>query len=766
MRPHPAVGLLLVLVAGCGKKPDPARVPGPAAPGSPAPGAAKAPPAERDQLLAALKTKRGDAQRRAVERLAELAEADPAVIPALVDLLRDRTTAGPGKTSPVQIGSVREAAAVTLLRAGPPGEDALRDKGIAALREGLTDKDPAVREHTAHTLGLLGPAAKPAAAAVQKLCGDPDERVREVAFDAVAAIGSPDVPALAALLNSDDPAVRRRAAEAVGQLTDAPAGAVGSFTRALLSDDEAVRLAAASGLAVAPLDNPPRQVAENLAAAIRKGYPEKADPENARLDGPEAVYWWALARCGKVAVTPAADLLTHPNGMVRLMAARTLGDLGPEAKPAVPALDKALNDPDAGVALEVACTLARLGEKADNVAALVRAALASSAPGVAAAAVEAVARMGPAGAALVPAALEKLGSLQPDARYAAVWLVGQMPPGEAAKHLPGLAKLAADPEPYIRGKVAEVLEGLGPAASPAAEAVGRQLRAEDDDTVRGLWVDALAAMGPGAKPAAGGLLPLVSDPAADPGLRARVIVAVAAADPGSAEVAAALAKATADPDLAVRAAAAAGIGRLDPLPDEARAALAKMARGDAKIEGRAAAVRAFVAAGPRAKAARPDLEAVAAGGYPGLDLWARVALAAVDGDVTTAAATVRAGLSNKSLGVRTAAAEALVLLGPTEADVPALVKLTREQSAAARAAAAEALGRIGPGAKAAVPRLAALLTAREAEVRSAAAEALGRIGPAARPALSRLREAEKDPASGAAARRAIEAISGDDSPGR
>ena len=758
MRPLAVAGLLVAL-AGGGKK-------APAAPGANTPGAsdpgasepAKAAASERDQLLTALKTKRGEAQRRAADRLADLAVDDPKAVDALVELLRDRANAGPGKSTPAGIASVREAAAVALLRAGPPGEAALKERGLAPLREGLADKDPAVREHSAHTLGLLGPLARPAAGSVQRLLSDPDPRVREVAYEAVAAIGTTDVPALAALLNSSDKEIARRAAEAVALLTEAPADAAGSFARALQSDDEAVRLAGGNGLAVAPPANPTRQTAEGLVAAIKKAYPEQADPQFNRIDGPEAVYWRALAKCGKVAVSPTADLLAHTNAVVRMLAARTLPELGPDAKDAVPALDKALNDPFANVALEVACTLTRLGEKGENVAALVKAALASPERRVAAAAVEAVGRMGPAGRSLVPLAVAQLNSPLPESRYAAVWLVGRMPPTEAVAYLPALAKLLPDPEAEVRGKVAAVLEALGPAASPVAETVGKQVAAEPDELVRDQFVDALREMGPGAKPAVPGLLPLVTDAKASASLRAKAVAAVVGADPGSPQVAAAVTQAAADADLSIRLASAAALGRLDPLPDDAQTALAKMARSDAKVEARAAAVRGLAAAGPRAKAARPDLEAVAAGTLPGLDLWAKVALASVDGDIGKAAPAVRAGLADKSATVRAAAAEALALVGPTEADIPALAKLLRDQSASAREAAAEALGRIGPAAKATVPRLVVLLAAREGEVRAAAAEALGRIGPAARPAIPKLKEAAKDPATAAAARKAIERI--------
>ena len=61
---------------------------------------------------------------------------------ALLDLLKDKSTAGSGKTHPMRISSTREAAARALLLAGHKGEAALKDKGLAALREDFATRKP------------------------------------------------------------------------------------------------------------------------------------------------------------------------------------------------------------------------------------------------------------------------------------------------------------------------------------------------------------------------------------------------------------------------------------------------------------------------------------------------------------------------------------------------------------------------------------------------------------------------------------------------
>jgi HEAT repeat protein len=211
-------------------------------------------------------------------------------------------------------------------------------------------------------------------------------------------------------------------------------------------------------------------------------------------------------------------------------------------------------------------------------------------------------------------------------------------------------------------------------------------------------------------------------------------------------------------DDTVRAAAAGALGKLNPLPQEALNALVKMAKSDPKNGPRVAALRAMTAAGPRAKAARADLEAIAAGPQPGLALWAKVALAAVDGDVNRAAPDIRAGLAVRNQQARSSAAEALCLVGPTKDDLPALLKVMKDISSSTKIAAATGVGRLGPGAKDAVPQLRRLLDDNDAEVRIAAADALGQIGPAALPAVARLKELRADPSVLPAAQRALSKI--------
>src|SRR5439155_9231611 len=114
--------------------------------------------------------------------------------------------------------------------------------------------------------------------------------------------------------------------------------------------------------------------------------------------------------------------------------------------------------------------------------------------GIAAAAIEGIPRMGDAGKELVPLALGKMGDENPTTRYAAVWLVSQIPPTEATKVAAEVGKRVTDEFPEIRRLAGYVLEQLGPAGAPAADALGKALATEKEPDVREQFVEALIAM--------------------------------------------------------------------------------------------------------------------------------------------------------------------------------------------------------------------------------------------------------------------------------
>jgi HEAT repeat protein len=744
--------LLLALAAGCGKKPAPA--PTDSGEKGEAP-SADTTASDRTKLLNTLKSSNLKARRDAADQLAGWAETDPEAVAGLIELLREKTTNGLGKTNPSQISSTREAAAMALLWAGPRGEAALKEKGLAVLREGLNDPQPAIREHTAYTIGLLGPLARPLSPDVMKLCTNPDPNIHGRAFDTLRSIGITDVPGFVTLLTSENPEIANLAAELVSGIPDIPPAAIPPLTVALASPERMVRIAAAEGLATA---GPKAAAAAGaVSEAIKKSYAAEYDPKTSFDAGSELAFWRALSRIGEASVNPATELLNHSNPVVRAYAAQTLGEIGPPAKPAAGKLEEVLKDMYGDVAIEAACALCRIGERTEAAVELVKRAI--DAPNaVAQTAIASIPRMGEAGKPLIPLALAKLSSDNPYARYAAIGLVGTLPAPEATKSAEELAKLATDSYPAIRYRVGAVLEKLGPAGSPAAATLGTALLNESDEGIRDQFVDAIIAMKQGARPALASLLKLAARSSQPVQRQVKVLSALVVADPSSKEVMAALLAAAGDPDQTLRIAAARELGTLDPLPHEALDRLVKLARSDSMYNPQVAAVRAVAAAGPKAKAAKGDLEAIAAGPKPGLALWAKVALASIDGNIARSASAVRTGLTDRVPATRASAAEALLMIGPATSDLPVLMKLVKDVGAGTREAAVKCIGRLGPKAREAVPQLIAALNDRESDVRLAAVEALGEMGPAAAPAIEKLKDLRREPLLESAAARTLDRL--------
>ncbi|MBA4186800.1 MAG: hypothetical protein C0467_02155 [Planctomycetaceae bacterium] len=772
--------LMLGLAGGCSKK----KPPEPTDTGAETETPAELTPAEklakdRAYWFKGLASKDLKVKQEAADELVVWVATDPDTVNGLLDLLRDKATAGAGKAMPTKVNSSRELAA-SILNRSEKGQAALKEKGLPILREGLNDPDAAIREHTLYTIGTLGSLANPLAPDVLKLCVNPDPNIHRAAFDALRAIGGSDPVAFSAMLTNTRRDIVRLAAEQLSGFSKMPAEAVPNLIVGLKDKTATVRTSSAAALAlVGPKAAP---ALDALIKAINESYVKEPDPTVAYEPGADIAYWNALTAIGEPAVVPTAGLLTHSNPWVRGLAAQTLGEIGEPSKAVAGKLKDALKDSFGNVAIEAACALCRIGEGKEDAIDLVKRAM--DAPNaIAQTAIESIPRMGDAGKALIPVALGKLSSENPFARYAAVGVVGSLEPVEAAKYAAELGKLAADtgagapdstPELQrraareIRQRVATVLTRLGPAAAPAADSLVKAIPDETDSGIRDQYIEVLLGIGVGAKPAFPLLLSIAGDKSTSPERRAHLFEVLAVIAPDSKELSVVLLKAAGETGSPIRFLALNTLAKLDPIPPEALAKLIEMATTDRATNARIAAMRALATAGARAKPVRADVEKIANGSIPEFALTAKVSLAAIDGDVANAAGDVRAGLTDKNASVRMAAAEALLLVGPVAADVPALQKLLGERSDGTKEAAAKCLGRIGPAAKEAVPQLVRLLDDKEGTVRIAAATALGDIGPGAKEAVEKLRQVRgngkrterSDPIAGPAAGVALDKILG------
>jgi HEAT repeat protein len=247
----------------------------------------------------------------------------------------------------------------------------------------------------------------------------------------------PNAGPLTAALSDRDAEVRAAAAwrlETAGALTEP---AIPKLQAALGDEQEIVRTAAARALGA--LGPKARSASLALLAALD-------DPRaNVRAEAAQALARIELTAEAIPALTRA---LRHRDSYVRAFAAWTLGNLGPEAKDAVPALAAVLGP--------------------DDTAGVVAAALA---------------RIGPAAAQAVPALVADLHGPDAGRRWRAARTLGRIG-STAAAAVPDLQAALRDPNEAVRAHAARALGRMGAAARPAAADLQRAT-GDADAGVRG-----------------------------------------------------------------------------------------------------------------------------------------------------------------------------------------------------------------------------------------------------------------------------------------
>ena len=249
---------------------------------------------------------------------------------------------------------MKSAAAVTLLLfcaaaayADKPGEEAQK-----LIKKLTRDKDPETRSNAAERLGhLKATEAVPFLAAALK---DKDSSVRSSAAGALLEmkdLAKDAMPALReALLDSDSTTVWN-AAGALHNMGVVTTDLMPAYRRLLLDHDCDMRISAAN--AISEYAKP----AELLAIAFEC----RDTPTPDFADGDDVRALTATLAKDRAAVPVLADTLAHdPDAEAREWAARVLGDAGPKAKSAIPALKAALKDRDDGVRAAAEKALARV----------------------------------------------------------------------------------------------------------------------------------------------------------------------------------------------------------------------------------------------------------------------------------------------------------------------------------------------------------------------------------------------------------------------
>jgi HEAT repeat protein len=228
----------------------------------------------------------------AVEALARIGGAHADVIPALMGLARDETAAS-DEAAQLRVAAV-DGLALTGSAAAP---------AVPMLIRLTAEPTGRLRKQAAVALGAIGPGAGIAAPALAELVLFEELlEVREAAASSLARIGDMGEAALRTLLADEDPAVRRHAAAALGEVLRKLPENAAALTAALDDADAVVRITAAESL-------------------------------------------WQTTRKADAFLPTVLDTLTAEDRQLRIRAYRLLLALGPAARPALPARQELANDP-------------------------------------------------------------------------------------------------------------------------------------------------------------------------------------------------------------------------------------------------------------------------------------------------------------------------------------------------------------------------------------------------------------------------------------
>jgi len=231
------------------------------------------------------------------------------------------------------------------------------------------ETDSKVRRGLVYALGAFGPAAAPAAPALQKALADPSAPVRQNSAWALGRIGTQVeseavIDSLCDLLKDDNALVRRDTATALGDIGLPRAqkavlpllDLIGRENKDDKGDPVVLKTA---------LEKLIRLVSERNQDQSGRLYPflRHEDPETARFAA------FALSNIGGLRARPAVEVLRaalkDEDPQVQEVAAAALGNLGPVAKEGVPDLADALFGRALPVRRSAAIALGRIGPDAE-----------------------------------------------------------------------------------------------------------------------------------------------------------------------------------------------------------------------------------------------------------------------------------------------------------------------------------------------------------------------------------------------------------------
>ena len=446
------------------------------------------------------------------------------------------------------------------------------------------------------------------------------------------------------LVGDPDAKVRREAVRALRAIRPGPKVALPLLVKLLKDPDPSVKLRAMEAM---------HELGEDAVGPLVEC-----------LGDANTAYWACLVvgelgPKAKAAVPALTKLLEHAAPDVRAEAILSLAAIGPDSEPAAGKLTQALDDP----LLRDAATFAlvRIGKVSEDAEAKIRANAKAEPVMTKVVSMWALAKLHPEDKALVREAaaiwVEGLKNDREAVRSAAARAISDIRPGPRVM-VPLIEKALQDAKPEVAENALNALASLGPVAVP------NLIKALKYEKARPAVAYILGRMGPKAEPAAPMLAGLLNDA-----------------------------------DRKTRREAAIALAKIGPAAKRAVPALIKAleARGEGQDYGPAYALGSI---GPAAVEAKPALIKAMSGKDETLALFSAWALAMIDpADAEVAKKSVpllRIGLADSEAGIRHQAVVALGKLGPlAKPAAEALKEAQRDADPEVSAAAAKALKAIG-----------------------------------------------------------------------
>jgi HEAT repeat protein len=540
-----------------------------------------------------------------------------------------------------------------------------------ALREALKDADPTVRRPALLAICVSDAPVRKQLEIVVAALEDADSAVRADALcelDRMKRDAEPVVPSLVKLLENNQKNTRCDILRLLRDIGPQAKAAVPALTKALEDSDSGMRVIAAEALGnIGP-------EAKEAAGSLRAGLID--EDECVAVAAARAL--WFIEREKSGAIPILAHFLGVPDKgkgtMVALSAALALGEIGPGAKDAVPALVKALKRDDF-VRGEAARTLGRIGPDADAAIPALSEMLSDVEAEEFFIALDSLRHIG---VAAIPALTDALHSPRWHVRCGACDALGRIGP-PAKKAVPALTEALYDPNAFVRQSAAEALRAFGPDAKTAVGPLAETLGDHYGDVA---WkaAETLQCLGPSAK---------------------RAVPALAAV-----------------------------------LRTEREEPPRSRNRRPSRI-GPKGRELAFIAIetlghfGPDAAGALPELRSACTDTDAWLRATAAVALWRVEGKKDPVLPVLKAALKDKNSRARIAAAQGLWDVDRSKDGFSVLLAELQSEVVHDRAEATKALWHIGPDARELVPNLLKLLEDKYAHYYDEAAEALKKIDPEA-----------------------------------